>query len=151
MSSDEEAIANGYVGAAGSSTEGRYAFGAKELTWLLGRTAVWDGLRLKLLTALQRALTRAGGDESLDPASEGDTAGDLKGLLTNLIIMQTRLNQRDGDLNDLLSKASDEGLVESVEVDPDDVRQFAESLVVAYKHVRQPGPDSDQDQAGPGA
>ena len=67
---------------------------------------------LELLKALQRALPQ--------PDDEDDAIGELKGLLTNAIIMRTRLGDREADLPDLLRRVVDEGRLDAVPVDEDE-------------------------------
>ena len=66
---------------------------------------------LEVLRALQRAV----------PAHEEDESSELKETLTNLIIMRTRLNERQSALPELLREAAEQGLT-SVEL-PDDVAE----------------------------
>ena len=66
---------------------------------------------LEVLRALQRAV----------PAHEEDESSELKETLTNLIIMRTRLNERQSALPGLLREAAGQGLT-SVEL-PDDVAE----------------------------
>ena len=55
---------------------------------------------LEVLRALQRAA----------PADEEESSSELKETLTNLIIMRTRLNERQSVLPDLLREAAGQGL-----------------------------------------
>ncbi len=64
---------------------------------------------LEALRALQRAT----------PAREEESSSELKETLTNLIIMRTRLNERQLALPDLLREAAGRGLTSVVL--PDDV------------------------------
>ena len=73
---------------------------------------------LELLKSLQRALPQ--------PRDDDDAVGELKALLTNAIIMRTRLGEREADLPDLLRWVVDEGLLDPVPVDKDVVRRIAE-------------------------
>ena len=66
---------------------------------------------LEVLRALQRAV----------PAHEEDASLELKETLTNLIIMRTRLNERQSVLPELLREAGERGLT-SVGL-PDDVAE----------------------------
>ena len=100
--------------------------GVDELNWLLERTYEWGAFRLRLLTALQQAVDRA---------DEDSAAGQLKGALTNLIIMQTRIREREGGLVGLLRQADGESGVGAVRVDADELRAFAKSVMGASGHV----------------
>ena len=55
---------------------------------------------LEVLRALQRAI----------PAHEEDASSEMKETLTNLIIMRTRLNERQAALPELLREATGQGL-----------------------------------------
>ena len=55
---------------------------------------------LEVLRALQKAI----------PAHEEDASSEMKETLTNLIIMRTRLNERQAALPDLLREAAGQGL-----------------------------------------
>lgn len=69
---------------------------------------------LEVLRALQRAV----------PADEEDSSSELKETLTNLIIMRTRLNERQSALPALLSEAADHGIT-SVSLSDDVAEQLA--------------------------
>lgn len=101
--------------------------GVDELKWLLASTYAWGAFRLKVLTALQQAVDRA---------DEDSAAGRLKGMITNLIIMQTRIREREGGLSDLLGQADQETAVGPVKVKADELRVFAEGVLGAARHVR---------------
>ena len=66
---------------------------------------------LEALRALQRAT----------PAHSEDSSSELKETLTNLIIMRTRLNERQSALPDLLREAAERGLTSVVL--PDEVTE----------------------------
>ena len=66
---------------------------------------------LEVLRALQRAA----------PAREEESSSELKETLTNLIIMRTRLNERQSVLPELLREASGRGLTSVVL--PDDAAE----------------------------
>ena len=135
-SSDEDRLAASYAEASGVRHEGRYSLRPGELEWVLNSTLRWNSLRLKLLAALQGALALPTGEER-DASSEDALVGELKGALTNVIIMQTRLNERDKELVALLEHAQRRGLLEPVEVEPEDAHNWAESVAQAYHHIEQ--------------
>ena len=118
---------DGYLDASGSRGAGGYALSAGELLWLLTSGQERGGDELELLKALQRALPQ--------PNDEGDTIGELKALLTNAIIMRTRLSEREADLPDLLRRAVDEGRLDGVAVDEDIVRRIATLMVEAGERI----------------
>jgi hypothetical protein len=125
MGSEDDDVVDRYVDAAlGPDGAG---IGVDELAWLLESTYEWGAFRLRLLTALQQAVDRA---------DEDSAAGRLKDALTNLIIMQTRIREREGGLAELLREAEEESAVGSVQVDADELRAFGESLLGASRHVQ---------------
>ena len=92
-----------------SDTADGHALPAQELLRLLESGMRRGADELELLKALQRALPQ--------PGAEDDAIGELKGLLTNAIIMRTRLGDREADLPDLLRRVVDEGRLDAVPVD----------------------------------
>ena len=96
-----------------------YAVPAGELLRLLESGLRRGADELELLKALQRALPQ--------PGDEDDAVGELKGLLTNAIIMRTRLGEREANLPDLLRRVVDKGRIDDVPVDDDVVRRLARS------------------------
>ncbi len=131
---------DGYLDAAGSRGAGGYALSAGELLWLLTSGQERGGDELELLKALQRALPQ--------PNDEGDMIGKLKALLTNAIIMRTRLADREADLAALLGQAVDEGRLTGVPVDEDIVRRIATLIVEAGEKFRRVAESANAD---PGA
>ena len=96
---------------------GGRAVPAEELHRLLTGARRRSADELELLRALQRALPQ--------PGDEDDAVGELKALLTNAIIMRTRLGEREADLPDLLGRVVDEGRIDTVPVDEDLGRRIA--------------------------
>ena len=119
---------DGYLDASGRRGAGGYALSAGELLWLLTSGQERGGDELELLKALQRALPQ--------PEDEGDTIGKLKALLTNAIIMRTRLAEREADLAALLGRAVNEGRLDGVAVDEDIVRRIAALMAEGGARVR---------------
>ena len=133
-------VGDGYVDAAGSRDAGGYALSAEELLWLLTSGQERGDHELELLKALQRALPQ--------PADEADAVGELKALLTNAIIMRTRLAERESELTDLLGRVVSEGRLDAVPVDSDVVRRIAALIVKGDERVRRV---ADSENAAPGA
>ncbi len=80
-----------------------------EFAWLVESTARLNGARLEMLKALQESLPRS------DDGDDTSTGG-LKDALTNVIIMQSRIGDREQEVAALLREAgpadgidSDEG------------------------------------------
>ncbi len=113
----DHSAADSFVESAGSREAGRYTVKSEELLWLLTSGQKRGASELELLKAVQRALPQ--------PDDEAGTLGELKGLLTNAIIMRTRLGEREADFAVLLERAVGEGLLDGVEVDEDVVRRLA--------------------------
>ena len=101
--------------------------GVAELTWLLECTHEWGSLRLRLLTALQQALNRG---------EEDSAAGQLKVALTNLIIMQTRIQERENKLVELLCRAEAESAVGPVVFEVEDLISNAERVLRESRQLR---------------
>lgn len=127
----DEGVAATYVDAAGVTDDGRYSAHMSEVAWLLEASGRWSALRLKLLQALQAALPRGESDPE-----DGSPESDLKAVLTDLIIMQLRLDRRSEGLAGLLDAAVDQGVVSGVPIDPADMRAWAESILTAAGHLR---------------
>lgn len=130
MSLDERAAAT-YVDAAGVTDNSGYSARLSEVAWLLEASGRWSSLRLKLLQALQAALPRGESDPE-----HGSPESDLKAALTDLIIMQSRLDRRSEGLAGLLDAAVDQGVVSGVPIDPADMRAWAASILTAAGHLR---------------
>ena len=97
-SQDAESIASGYVGTIGRTADEGYQLDIDRLIWLLGPCTRLGGLRLEILRALQ---------SSLSASEETGTVVELKELLTNLIIMETRVSDRSERLSELLKDATE--------------------------------------------
>ena len=134
MSSNYDAIVDRYV--EGQRDGDRYYLGLDELSGLLRSSLASNNPRLGLLTALQRALPSPRGEAEELPPHEGRMSA-LKAALTNVIIMQTRLNEREQEFSRLLGQAIDEGTTQRIEVAEEDLRGWAEAAVGAYRHLQQ--------------
>ena len=125
-SGDVQSIIASYFGTAGRSDGERYLLALGELGWLIDHATRLGTLRLGLLRALQSAL----------PMSDEGGVTELKELVTNLIIMQTRLADRDQGLSELLHRLVESGAVESVPVDAGSLRDGVRALAGAWEHVQ---------------
>ena len=121
-----------HAGGAGSVRDGKTVVGPDELTWLLRASWRWNSLRLGLLRALQTSLP---GDD--------DVTGDLKATRTNLIIMQTRLNEREQGFADALDEAVKAGAAVEAALDQDDLDRWTQSIVEAHRRIRLRVSDAD--------
>ncbi len=133
--SDSQGPTQDYVRAAGEvGEEGQFSIKPQELSWLLQCTFQWNMLRLELLTVLQRSLDLPTAEESEDSTFAQLTA-DMKRLLSDVIIMQTRVNRREENLAHLLDQAIDGEVLQGVPIDPKQLRQWAESIAQAQRHM----------------
>jgi hypothetical protein len=123
-------VADEYVEAVGHRDGGRYTVSTEELLWLLTTGRKRGAAELELLKALQHALPQ--------PDDDDCALGRLKGLLTNAIIMRTRVGEREGDLASLLEQAVGEGHLGSVALDEEAVRRAAELMAEGGARVHGP-------------
>ena len=122
---EQERIVSAYLQAAGSQEGDRYAVKGEELSWLISYAAQLNAAKLRTLTALQHAIPQAGGLQ------------ELKETLTNVIIMQTRLKDREEALAKALSNAARSGAIKQVSTDATDIREMIKGSVEASQHVQQ--------------
>ena len=125
-SRNEESLTARFLQEAGAPSEGRYRLGLDHLAWLIDHCTRLGALRLELLRGLQAAL----------PKSDDDSVNELKDLLTNLIIMQTRLTDRDASLHDALRRLVDDGRLDAVFLDEELLRETIQQIVDAAARVR---------------
>ena len=129
-SRDARSVAAQYVGAAGRDVDGRYQLPLDELVWLVEHSTRLGELRLELLRALQTALPKS---------DEPGSVAELKDLLTNLIIMQTRVAGQGERLPELLALLHESGELDYVAIDEDAVRGAIEGIVGACARVEAAG------------
>lgn len=127
-SADYERVILAYLKAVTRREGERLALSAPELAWLVRHISEWNAVRLRLLAALQHAL----------PASQAQdkVAQELKETLTNVIIMQTRLREREEALARQLDAAAQSGAVRSVAVEASDARAAGGQLLAGQKHLQ---------------
>ena len=121
-----ESIAIRYLDAAGDSAEERGQINAEELVWLIGHATRLAAMRLELLQAVQSAL----------PMSDEGEGSELKDVLTNLIIMQSRLSGRDQQLIELVNKLVDADELTMVNIDRNGMEDAVAEILQASAHVR---------------
>ena len=124
---DPESVGSRYLSEAGPAVDGRLQLAVDELRWLVEHSTQLGERRLELLQALQAALPRA---------EDGGSLAELKELLTDVIIMQTRLADRNRRLNKQLNQVVDAGLPDRVPVDEAAVRDAIEAVLRASAHVQ---------------
>ena len=135
LASREESKIEQYVDAVGSRRGGGYELKAVELARLLRIEGERDAQRQELLTALQKALPLPRGEGNDSP--NASLIEELKGTLTNVIIMQTRLNERWDTLLGQLDEAAEEGMVKGIAMDPEVVRQWGRGILRACRHLKE--------------
>ena len=124
---DQESVGSRYLSEAGPAVDGWLQLAVDELRWLVEHSTQLGERRLELLQALQAALPRA---------EDGGSLAELKELLTDVIIMQTRLADRNRRLNKQLNQVVDAGLPDRVPVDEAAVRDAIEAVLRAAAHVQ---------------
>ena len=126
-SQNEESPTTLFLWNAGAPSEGRYRLGLDHLAWLIDHCTRLGALRLELLRGLQTALPKS---------DDGDSVTELKELLTNLIIMQARLADREADLHDAIASLTDESRLDPVAVDEELLRDAIQQILDASARVR---------------
>lgn len=126
-SQHEESLTTLILKNAGEASEGHFRLRLDHLAWLIDHCTRLDVLRLELLKGLQAALSES---------DDRDAVIDLKELLTNLIIMQTRLSDREDSLHDALSKLVEDNRLISVLSDEELLRKMIQEIVDAPTRVR---------------
>lgn len=124
---EAQSLVDRYLRAVGRAEGGPYRLGIVELNWLVDHCSQLDGLRLGLLRGLQSALPRS---------PDSGVATELKEILTNLIIMYTRLAERKERLSELLHPLADGSLLDGVDVDLASLSGAIEAMEAASRHVR---------------
>ena len=127
-SQNEESLTTLFLQKAGAPDEGRYRLGLDHLAWLIDHCTRLGALRLELLRGLQTALPKS---------DDGDSMTELKELLTNLIIMQTRLADREASLHDALMGLVDDSRLDAVSLDEELLRETIQQIVDAQARVRE--------------
>ena len=126
VASEQGSPVSGYLEAAGRTEGQRYHLRPEEAVWLMRHCTMLSGLRLHLMRELQSALPRA---------EESTAVTDLKELLSNLIIMGTRLADRDESVMELLERLPEDGVLDSLAVDSPVLEDGIRAIVEASKHL----------------
>ena len=126
-SKKEESLTTLFLQNAGAPSEGGYRLGLDHLAGLIDHCTRLGALRLELLRGLQTALPKS---------DDGDSVTELKELLTNLIIMQTRLADREAGLHDALRRLVDDSRLDAVFLDEELLRETIQQIVDAAARVR---------------
>ena len=125
-SQNADSVADRYLRMAGQAIEQRCQLTIEEFSWLINLSTRLMGLRLELLRALQSALPRS---------DEQGSITELKEYLTNLIIMQTRLADRDGRINELINQLAEDQILDGASVDEVALREAIVDILQACAHV----------------
>jgi hypothetical protein len=125
MQNSSMGLAERYLGSVSRPGSDGYVLSAEEVGWLVSNATRTSRLRLELLRSLQTALPRSEADEAVS---------ELKEMLTNLIIMQTRLAEREDGLLDLLSRAIGTGALKNLTVDEYALRDGIGAISEAIEH-----------------
>ncbi len=120
-----QSLIDRYLDALGAEAGAPSRLPMQEVLWLIEHATRLGVLRLRLLRALQAAL----------PRSEG-VAAELKDLLTDLIIMHSRLADRDSRLKEKLGQVVGAGTLSHVPVDEADLRDAIREMAEAIAHLR---------------
>jgi hypothetical protein len=120
-----------YMQAVTTSEKGRAGQPLEELIWLLGHATEMNEVRLRLLQSLQRGLSA----QQTKSGVAASTVDDLREALTNVIIMQSRISEREETLLDDIKSARAQGLLDSAAPDLEDLRSGAGGIVSAYLHL----------------
>ncbi len=126
-SQNEESPTTLFLRNAGAPSEGRYRLGLDHLAWLIDHCTRLGALRLELLRGLQAALPKS---------DDGDSVTELKELLTNLIIMQTRLADREASLHDALKRLVDDSQLDAVLLDEELLKEAIQQIIDAPNRIK---------------
>ena len=118
-----------YASAVGSTGDDGYRIDVAELAWLIGHVGSLSAARLEMLKSLQTALPRDG---------EGAVV-ELKELLSQIIIMQTRLAGREESLDGLLEELVRLRGTSGVALDEGVVSGAAAEIVRAAERIQSKG------------
>lgn len=130
---DEDAV-NRYIESVRLDGGNGYEIGMAVVQQIVADGHLANEAVLDLVTALQRALpsTRDGARHLTARQSQVHA---FKGALTNIIIMQTRLNERVGEFLELLKQYDDNLVVDRVPVGPEVVGAWARAAFSAGRNI----------------
>lgn len=131
---EDNALVSRYVEAVGVRQGECHAIRLEELELILASGHRLNTTRQELLTALQRAVPAPRDDEPKLAALQ-TLVRELKNALTNVIIMQTRLNEREKGLLELLKQAAEQQVIDAVPVDPGAVAGWAKAVLEARQRL----------------
>ena len=129
---EEDALISRFIDSVGTRQGDRYGIKLEELELILGSAHSLNTTRQEFLTALQRSLPTPRDEE---PQLSERLVSDLKDALTNVIIMQTRLSDREQSLLELLHQAAEQHAVDEVRVGPEVVERWAKAVLEARRRL----------------
>ena len=129
---EEDALISRFIDSVGTRQGERYGIKLEELELILGSAHSLNTTRQEFLTALQRSLPTPRDEE---PQPSDGLVSDLKDALTNVIIMQTRLSDREQSLLELLHQAAEQHAVDEVRVGPEVVERWAKAVLEARRRL----------------
>ena len=132
--SEEDAMVSRYIDSVGMRQGDRYEMRLEELEVILASAHRFNTTRQELLTALQRCLPTPRDDEP-QLSAQRTLVSELKDALTNVIIMQTRLNGREQSLLELLKQAAEQQAIDEVRVAPEVVGRWAKAVLEARRRL----------------
>ena len=131
LPTEDDTLISRYIEEVKAGQGGQYAIKLEQLEPILAAGRSITLAQLELLTALQRAVPMPKDHTQLSPRQSH--LRDLKDALTNVIIMQTRLNEREKDFLDLLIDSSKQQVIDAVQVDPTAVGGWARAILEARR------------------
>ena len=123
---DAESFASRYLQAAGQSSDERYQLDIAQFTWLVDHCTHLGEVRSGLLQALQ---------SSLPGSEEPGIAAEFKELLTNLVIMETRVSDRNERLSELLKQLVSAQGLDGILVDQAALAEAIQAITEASRHL----------------
>ncbi len=123
---DDSSTATDYTANVGRIDGETYSIAWDQLVELVTHANRLGASRLDLLKSLQTAL----------PSQDTGDLADLKELLSNLIIMQTRLAGREKELNESLTALSVNPPVSHVTSNQDTISSVANEILSAAQRIR---------------
>ncbi len=131
---EQDAVVSRYLEAVGTGDRKRYAISLEELQRIIAASHSINVARMDLLTALQRSVPSTGNTETSTSSPQTFDA-ELKDALTNVIIMQTRVNEREQSFHKLLAQAIEQRTVDAVPVEPGHVEDWAKAVLEAARQI----------------
>ena len=130
----EDAMVSRFTESVGMHGGEGYLIRLQELELIMADGHQVNTARRELFTALQHALQAPRGDEQT-LSSQQSHLRDLKDSLTNIIIMQTLLSEREKDFLELLKQGTEDQTIDEVSMEPAVVGGWAKALLEAGRRL----------------